>query len=116
MNKGGRSKVIVYAMIALALVIFVDHIWGGKRAYNMTIKKLVDSEVAVVTQRYHDELERLRAQLNEKETALRASEQRYAHLKALIKAKASEAGNIKPSGDRNEIRARFERRGFPTVE
>lgn len=100
------------ALGLVALALMLGAFFAGKRVSGEAIRQAVDREVSKVNEAHKSELDRLTAQIGERDVRLKATESRYRNLVGKIKQKAAENNAIKAPEGENEIEARMENLGY----
>lgn len=110
MIKVGRTKMIIIALIVLALALFV----GGFFTHSKFVAdKLIKQEADRIKTQYEKQLSDKDALITEKTELLKLSETKYNKLKAKIKEKVDQAQNIQQPQTSEELRKRFADLEYP---
>lgn len=107
---GGRK--VIYILIAIAVILLLGSIWGGKKLYTSVIDRIVKEREAATIKGYQDEIDRLNRLIQDKDAALKQSEKRYSAIIKRIKDISAKAETIKPPATNTEIKERLRELGY----
>lgn len=108
------ARRIMYIIIAIAVILILGSVWGGKKLYTGVIDRAVKEREANTIKGYQNEIDRLNRLIQDKDAALKQSEKRYSAIVGLIKEKAAQAEAIKPPATNSEIKKRMKDLGYET--
>lgn len=108
------ARRVMYILIAIAVILILGSILGGKKLYTGVIDRAVREREASMVKGYQDEIDRLNRLIQDKDAALKQSEKRYSAIVGLIREKAAQAEAIKPPATNAELKKRMKDLGYET--